>query len=116
MDDEGADLVITMTRAHLREVAVTAHGSFRRTFTLRELGRRLTIVEPGTFDPTFEAALSAIASDRRPSQLLGDDPDDDIADPYGTGIVNVRRTAIELDQLARTVANGFTRVGGRALH
>ncbi|MFM2071870.1 MAG: hypothetical protein RLZZ623_2133, partial [Actinomycetota bacterium] len=40
IDLEGADLVITMTRTQLREVATSARGAFGRTFTLRELARR----------------------------------------------------------------------------
>ena len=109
VDDFGADLVVTMTRRHLREVATTSRDSFARTFTLRDLARRLDdqgLITPGA---PVRTVLTAISGDRRPSHLIADDPEDDIGDPYGTGRVNVRRTARELDHLAQDVAVGFGR-------
>ena len=38
--DEGADLVLTMTREHLRHVAALEPDAWPRAFTLKELVRR----------------------------------------------------------------------------
>ena len=40
---DGADLVVTMTRDHLRTVATLAPQAWRRTFTLKELARRVVV-------------------------------------------------------------------------
>jgi protein-tyrosine phosphatase len=115
IDLEGADLVITMTRAHLREVATSTRGAFVRTFTLRELARRANDAQRPihrTPDPDPARDLDrdladwvlALGAGRRPTDLLGDHPDDDIADPHGLGHEQVRRTADEIDRLARSIA------------
>src|SRR4051794_7487323 len=43
---DDADLVIAMTRDHLREAVVLRPDAFRRTFTLKELVRRARRVGP----------------------------------------------------------------------
>jgi protein-tyrosine phosphatase len=108
VDDEGADLIVTMARRHLREVAVMSRNVFARTFTARELGRRLT--DFGGTPADLPSLLAAIGGDRRPSQMMTDDLLDDIPDPYGTGLANVRHTATELDQLAQLFARRLARV------
>jgi protein-tyrosine phosphatase len=96
--DEGTDLVLTMTRGHLRDVAVMGRQTFARTFTLREAVRRLQGISrmPGLDLP---ARVAAAAEGRRPADLMRDDPNDDVADPYGTGQAAVSRTAGEIDRL-----------------
>jgi protein-tyrosine phosphatase len=108
---DGADLVLTMTRAHLRDVAVMGSGVFPRTFTLREAVRRLETVRLGARPEAagpVEAARALIGragEGRRPSELMGDHPGDDIADPYGAGAAAVAAAAVEIDHLvARIVA------------
>ncbi len=95
--DEGADLIVTMTREHLRAVATTCRGSLARTFTLRELVRRASALQsPGE---SWADWLAALGQGRRVSELLKDEPADEVSDPYGLGASRVRAVADELDQL-----------------
>src|SRR5207244_3940599 len=88
---DDADLVIAMARVHVRESAVLEPSAFRKTFTLRELVRRGEAYGPAT---DLDGWLDAIGAGRRPSELLGDDPADDIADPIGMPDEAYEETAI----------------------
>ena len=90
------DLVLTMTRAHARDVAVTHIGSFGRTFTLKELVRRAGPVGPRASDRSVADWLGEIGRGRRVADLVGDDPADDVADPYRHPFAAYERTATEL--------------------
>ena len=82
----GADLVLTATRDH-RAAAVTMHPqAARKTFTIREFDRLLSVVDPATLptgDPVDRArALVAAAASQR-GLVRPDKPgDDDVTDPY----------------------------------
>ena len=80
---EGADLVLTMTRAHLRAVVALDTSWWSRTFTLKELARRAREVPPAAADETVDAWLARVSLDRRASALMKPDPIDDVDDPYG---------------------------------
>ena len=84
-----ADLVLAMTRAHVRDAVVRAPVNFRKTFTLLELVRRGERVGPAG---DLSAWLDAVGTGRRPADLMGDDPDDDIADPIGQPDAAYERT------------------------
>lgn len=99
-----ADLVVTMTRSHLRTVATTHPDSFTRTFTLRELVRRL---EDGE-------AVADLGRERTTSSLLGEDPADDIDDPFGRPMVAYERMVAQLDPLVTTFGAHIARhLGGQ---
>lgn len=100
---DGADLVIAMTRAHLRQVAVTDRTAFARSFTLLELVRRIERSGPPR-EPGLAAWVAHLGEGRRVGDLMGDDPLDDVADPYGQGDAMVRRTAEDIDALSASVA------------
>jgi len=99
LDADGADLVIVMTRDHLRTVATSAPGLFRRSFTAKELAGRLTVLEGFDLDWLNEGRTSR--------DLMGDDPSDDIADPYGQSLRLHRECATEIDGVMRLVAKKF---------
>jgi protein-tyrosine-phosphatase len=106
LDDDqvaAADLIVTMTRAQLRIVATTHAGSFPRTFTLRELARRL-----GDGHRLGEAG-----DDRTSASLLGEDPSDDIPDPFGGPPAAYSKMVATLDPLVATLAEAILgQVGG----
>ena len=81
IEHDGADLVITMTREHLREVVAMAPQAWPRTFTLKELVRRGSGV--GISDGAIADWLSAAGADRRAADLMMPSVDDDLIDPYG---------------------------------
>lgn len=103
LDAEGADLVLVMTRDHLRVAATTSTGAFRRTFTLREFARRAAESEPEE-GRGLGGWLTSVAEQRRARDLMGDDDSDDIADPYGASLEVHRLCAGELNQLMEVVA------------
>ena len=107
--EDGADLVVAMTRAHLRAVAVMGAGVFHRSFTAKELARRTQRVmfEWGFDEPTFGAWRDAVGDGRLARDLMGDDPSDDLADPYGESLAEHRRTADELDALMAAIARSI---------
>jgi protein-tyrosine phosphatase len=83
----GADLVLTMTRAHRASVVTSAPAAIRRTFTLREFGDLAGLVDAsgvlsGRVTPAERLAGLTGAAPRFRSQR-SDGPDDDVEDPYG---------------------------------
>lgn len=109
--DDGADLVITMTRDHLRQVATTSPDAWPRTFTLRELVRRAADSSRSAPRELRSGAITELdgwvlgmSFGRRAADLMGSDEHDDTADPHGLGIDAVRRTAADLDRATRLLA------------
>ena len=90
------DVVLTMTRAHARDVAVAHAGSFGRTFTLKELVRRAGPVGVRAPGRPLADWLDEVGRGRRVADLVGDDPADDVADPYRHPFAAYERTATEL--------------------
>lgn len=81
--DDGADLVVTMTREHLRDVIGLDAGAWPRTFTLKELARRAISAEAPADDESFEAWRKRLGQGRQASAMLKPDRADDVTDPYG---------------------------------
>jgi protein-tyrosine phosphatase len=91
-----ADLVVCMARVHVREVVVTVPAAFRKTFTLRELVRRGEAAGPAA---SFDEWLALVGAGRRPADLVGDDPGDDVEDPMGRPDEEYEKTAVQLEVL-----------------
>lgn len=93
----GADLVIAMTREHVREVAEVDRSCLPRTFTLKELVRRAEAAGPRPAGETLAGYLARLHAARRPEELLGSSPDDDVADPYGRSLDIYENTYAEIE-------------------
>jgi len=102
-DVDWADLVIGMTREHVREAVVRAPATFPKTFTLKEIVRRGQAM-PRSPSEAIPQWMRRVAADRVPPDLLGDHPDDDVADPTGLGAAAWARTIEELDRLTASLA------------
>lgn len=101
---EGADLVIGMTREHVREVVALRPDLWARTFTLREVVRRGRAVGPRPETVHRPGWIASLHAGRKTADLLGRSDDDDIDDPL-TGDASVfRETAREIDRLVRELA------------
>lgn len=95
----GADLIVGMAREHVREAVALVPEAFPRTFTLRELARRAGTTGPrGTAEP-LDAWLARAGAGRRPTDLLGEHPDDDVADPIGRSRRAYERCAADIEAL-----------------
>ena len=104
IDLDRADVIITMTRAHLRVVATRSPMSFPRLFTLKELARRARTHPPRT-DEEVRAWVTRLGAGRRTTDLLGDDPLDDVEDPIGSPIDVYSAVAKELAAAVADVVN-----------
>jgi protein-tyrosine phosphatase len=108
LDAESASatpLVIGMTRHHVREACATYGAPVERTFTLKELVRRGERVEPRAEGESVPAWLARVGAGRSTAELVGDDPDDDIADPVGRPRAAYEQTADELEELLRRLVD-----------
>lgn len=106
IDTDGADLLLAMTREQLRHAAASAQGTFRRTFTLREFVRRLAL-DPPAPGASLTEWLDDVATRRRAHDLMGNDPADDVADPYGMPLHEHRVCAQQLDRATADAAAAF---------
>jgi protein-tyrosine phosphatase len=95
----GADLVLGMARLHVREAVVAAPEVWPRAFTLKELVRRGAAAGPRPAGQPLEAWLAAVHEGRRRADLIGDDAEDDVADPVGGPERLYLATAEELEDL-----------------
>jgi protein-tyrosine-phosphatase len=92
-------LIVTMERRHVQEVVVVAPDAFGRTFTLKELVRRGDEVGARAPDEALDAWLARLHEGRRPIDLLGASPDDDVADPTVSPLVGHDAMATEVVEL-----------------
>jgi protein-tyrosine phosphatase len=105
LTEDGADLVLTMERMHVREVVSLEPAAWYRAFTIREFVRRS---DPAARQPTasdLSAYLSAISAGRTTAELLGEDRQDDVDDPFGLPASSHERMVAELDVLSGLVAS-----------
>ena len=98
-----ADLVLGMTREHVRELVVLVPQAWGHTFTLKELVRRGE--DRGARLPAQSLSdwLADVAKDRKRQDLLGSSPQDDVNDPIGGTTARFEQTARELADLCGRV-------------
>ncbi len=94
-----ADLVLAMAREHVRQAVVTEPAAWPRTFTLKELLRRGQQAGPRMPGEPLAGWLARVHAGRDHAALLGDSPDDDVADPIGSPASAYVMTAARLDHL-----------------
>lgn len=99
----GADLVVTMTREHLRDIVGIDRSAWPKTFTLPEVVRRARRVP---FDVTaWDTWLAALGEGRTARDMLAADPADDIDDPYGMSLAVHQRSADLIGSLLRELVD-----------
>jgi len=103
-DLAAADLVLTMAREQLRYAVVTAPQVWPRAFTLKELLRRGQLAGPRPPGQQLADWLALAHAGRSRSDLLGDCPADDVADPIGGPPEAYLATAAQLDHLLGQLA------------
>lgn len=107
--DDGSDLVITMSREHLRSVVAIEPAAWPRTFTLKELTRRALDTAPdasvGMPADTIAGWLAAVGTGRRAAELMRPDPADDLDDPYGGPSSGHTQMAHDVDRLTARLAH-----------
>lgn len=104
--DEGRDVIIGLAREHLREIVALDDAAWRRTFTLKELVRRAESGRSSLRDDP-DGWASILGQERDLRQLLGEDPLDDVKDPYRRSIEIHREVAGQIDDLCRRAVGGL---------
>jgi protein-tyrosine-phosphatase len=98
-DLERANLTIAMARENLRHAVVVAPAVWPRAFTLRELVRRGAMIGRRSHGESLAEWLVRAHDGRTRAKLLGDSPEDDVADPTGGPPHGYAETARALDGL-----------------
>ena len=113
---DAADLVIGMTREHLRETVVAVPSSFSKTFTLREIVRRGLLEGTRSTGENLRAWLARLHVGRRRADFIGASLEDDVLDPMGGMAEDYRFMLAELATLTealRELAWPTDATGGR---
>jgi protein-tyrosine phosphatase len=103
-DLAAADLILGMTREHVRHAAVLSPGAWPRAFTLREIVDRGRWVGPPRAAEPLADWLARAGHGRTRSDLLGSGGTEDIADPVGGPWQGYQATADLLDGLTSELA------------
>jgi protein-tyrosine phosphatase len=103
-DLAAADLIVGLSREHVRHAVVLVPQSWPRAFTLRELLRRGLRAGARAHGQSLGTWLARAAGDRSRRDLLGGGRADDVPDPYGGPLAGYQATARLLDGLTRDLA------------
>jgi protein-tyrosine phosphatase len=103
-DVDEADLVLGMTRQHVREIVLLAPAALPKTFTLREVVRRGEGAEARPRGTEPVDWLRSLHQGRGRADLVGRASEDDTADPFGRPGAVYAATAAELDDLTTRLA------------
>jgi protein-tyrosine-phosphatase len=98
-DLERADLTVAMSREHLRHAVVAVPTVWPSAFTLKEIVRQAEEIGRRPSEESLAEWLGRAHEGRQRAALLGDSPDDDIADPIGGPPHGYTETAAILSQL-----------------
>jgi low molecular weight protein-tyrosine phosphatase len=102
---QAADLVVGLSREHVRKTVIAVPSSFSRTFTLREITRRGSRTGARRSADDLGAWLARLNEGRLRADLMGDSPDDDVIDPMGGTPDDYRRMLTDVAALTRTLRN-----------
>lgn len=82
-DLERADLILTMTRRHSREILARDSESWRICYPLKDFVRRAELARQSAGELSFPALLDAVGEGRTPDSVMGSSRNDDVRDPMG---------------------------------
>lgn len=100
-----ADLILGMELQHIREVAVLDRDAFERAFTLPELARAARDLGPRSAGESPAEWIRRAGTGRRPADMLGSRPADEVADPIGRSAREYEATAAQLEDLVGTIVD-----------
>lgn len=100
---QAADLVVGLTREHVRQAVLAVPPSFPRTFALREIVRRALHTGPRGAAEDLGSWLARLHEGRLRADLMGASPDDDVMDPLGGSRDDYRRMLTEVSELTQTL-------------
>ena len=110
VDLEEVDLILTMTREHVREVVITHPDLLAITFTVKSFARVLGEPRRQALPSDIGGRIRALSEGRSPSTMLGRSSDDDVDDPYRLGQRAFDATAMELAELSQRIVAGLDQI------
>lgn len=99
-----ADLVVTMERRHVQEVAALDGGAWERTFTCTELVARAEQVGARRPEQDLRSWVQGLSLGRRPAELLASGGPEDVPDPVGRSTRHFEAVAAQLEELVERLA------------
>lgn len=103
-DLRAAQLIVGMAREHVRHAAVTAPGSWARSFTLKEIVRRATESRARIPSEPLASWLAVIGDGRDRRAMLSGSAEDDVADPIGGPPRAYAAVGADIDHLVSQLA------------
>lgn len=94
-----ADIILGMTREHVRNIVDQAPDAWVKTFTLKDFVRRAERISPPRRHQRLDDWLAAVGEGRDARDVLGSHPDDEVPDPYGQRAKAWEKVIAELDDL-----------------
>jgi protein-tyrosine phosphatase len=94
-----ATLILGLEREHVREAVLLDPSVWPRTFTLKEIVRRGEATGARQHGESIEDWVARAHAGRARHDLLGADPIDDVADPFGGPLGGYEDAADEIDNL-----------------
>lgn len=102
-DVRAAELILGLAREHVRDVVVLEPATWARTFTVKEIVRRGVQIGSRKPEEPVGAWLARVHEGRERSDLLGESPEDDVADPMGGPLAGYLAAAELLDERLGTL-------------
>lgn len=100
-----ANLILGMTREHVREVVAISPAAWPKTFTVKDFARRAERTGPPGRHQRLTDWLETVGTDREPYDALGTNPGDEVPDPYGQRPKVWNRVIEDLDDLVSAIAS-----------
>lgn len=100
---QAADLVVGLTREHVRQTVLAVPSSYPRTFTLWEIVRRGLHTGPRGAGEDLGDWLARLHEGRLRTDLMDASPDDGVIDPLGGRRDDYRRMLTEVSSLTQTL-------------
>ena len=105
------DLILCMTRQHLRSVVDIDPNLLGRTFSLKEFVRLAEIEGPRWVGESMAHYLGRVGAGRRVEALSGPNESDDISDPIGGSYSVYKKCASEIEGLVAATAENLWPAG-----
>lgn len=109
--DDGRDLILGMSRNHVREVLATDMTAMARTFTLKEFLRRAAVA-PRQRSETVSEWIQRLGNQRTPADFQGERRSDEIVDPYGRSDETFTASAGEIERCCADIVTAMTTTSG----
>jgi len=109
---EPADLVLPMTRSLLRTMVLSAPQLWPRSFTLLEIVRRGTSIEPPQAGDTLTTWIGRVHRSRDRAELTSLDPIDDVLDPMEGATDSNEEMFAVIERATRRLAHLLAEVNG----